>query len=444
MFKQSAALCIASLALGACATAPARGARDVRFGTKQERSGEAVSEVELQEDLQRFTGQFINLVGQAAATSVDTKDIAARDAALRRALVYDSAALDIATGPLPEVNLLDMVVFISLSRSSIDRYWVPKVFGERGAPLSAAFAQSERDVWQIAAKVMTPAQQQQLRDLIAQWLGEHPDQVQVEAVRFTDFSERAGQVESERAKSVSGLFGGVKSVTSAADRALLLADRAMFLAQRIPFLLRAHARIGAQDMLGDALDRVQGMDALVARAPEVEPLVRDLSELAARSQSAAREARRLLEALDPVIAYATQPSAQAGNTTLNHTLDRSNQLVDKTLLLLDRTEKLTAGSREPLRVAAEQADRLVRRWIVYLIVLGAAWSIFFWGGYYLVKRRAASHPQPPLAGGATRAHEPRRGHALRVRRAATAPQSLARRRMRGPGPSPNGSAASKT
>src|SRR6185295_15146232 len=112
---------------------------------------------------------------------------------------------------------------IALTRSSVDMHWVPKVFGEHGAALSSAFAQAERDIWTVAAKVMTPAQQDQLRELIAQWRKEHPDQVPVEAVRFADFSVHAGKVETERAKNVSGLFGGVRAATSAADRALLLA-----------------------------------------------------------------------------------------------------------------------------------------------------------------------------------------------------------------------------
>src|SRR4029079_2269730 len=107
----------------------------------------------------------------------------------------------------------------------------------------------------------------------------------------------AGKIEKDRAKSVSGLFGGVRAATSAADRALLLADRAMFLTHRMPFLIRAQARLGAQEIMDDALHRLNDVDALLARKAEVQPVVNDLSGLLTRSEAAARETRKLLETL---------------------------------------------------------------------------------------------------------------------------------------------------
>jgi hypothetical protein len=37
-----------------------------------------------------------------------------------------------------------------------------------------------------------------------------------------------------------------------------------------------------------------------------------------------------------------------------------------------------------------RADHYIMRWAAYLVVIGAAWSLFFWGGYYAVKRLTAS------------------------------------------------------
>jgi len=59
--------------------------------------------------------------------------------ALRRLLLYGSSTLDIASGPRPEVNVVDMLVFVSLSRQTLENYWIPKVFGDDGLPLTAAF-----------------------------------------------------------------------------------------------------------------------------------------------------------------------------------------------------------------------------------------------------------------------------------------------------------------
>ena len=38
-----------------------------------------------------------------------------------------------------------------------------------------------------------------------------------------------------------------------------------------------------------------------------------------------------------------------------------------------------------------RADRMVRRWIGYLALLGALWALLFCAGYYVVKRLSA-HP----------------------------------------------------
>src|SRR5262245_24842084 len=117
MNRPIAVMSIASLLLAACASGPTAGARDVRFRVAGKKQGTAVSEAELQQDLQRFSGQFIDQMTQAAASSFPATETALREAALRRLLVYDSSVIDIATGSLPEINLLDMVVFITLSRS---------------------------------------------------------------------------------------------------------------------------------------------------------------------------------------------------------------------------------------------------------------------------------------------------------------------------------------
>ena len=34
-------------------------------------------------------------------------------------------------------------------------------------------------------------------------------------------------------------------------------------------------------------------------------------------------------------------------------------------------------------------DRIAKRGLLYLILLGLAWSVLFWGGYFVVKRLAA-------------------------------------------------------
>ena len=392
MRQRRTLVCVAVLLLSSgCLEATSAGDRDTRLKGDQE--GEPVLQSELQQDVQRFTGQFMDRLADATEPLAQDEDPGVRRAAQHFVLLDMSAALDIATGPLPEINVLDMLVYLTLEIDVLERYWVPEVFGKKGQPLTDAFVDSEQKMWTIAAKVMRPAQEQELRATIREWQNRHPNQNRVEAVRFTDFSARAGEVAAERARHASGLLGSVKGATQAADQALLLADRALFLVHRMPFLIRLQARVGVQESISDTLFRFKdwkGLDALLAQVPQMRPLVQEMSGLVANSEGAMREGRLLAQSLDPLLSYATTPSvAEDGTTTtrLNAAIDASNRLADKTLRIVTDLQQLTAASGgDPLQVVTERIDGMVRRWILYLAALGAAWALFFWTGYYLVKR----------------------------------------------------------
>src|SRR5688572_29998473 len=71
---------------------------DVRMGGKD---GKPISQAELQQDMQRFTSQFVARVTQASAPLSASKQHERREMGSRLALGYTSAALDIATGEYP-------------------------------------------------------------------------------------------------------------------------------------------------------------------------------------------------------------------------------------------------------------------------------------------------------------------------------------------------------
>ena len=371
------------------------GARDVRFGDKQ-REGRSLSQAELQQDIQRFAGQFMDRVMEAAEPLARAQDPHVRQNALRLALIHQSTALDIASGPLPELNVLDMLVFLSLSRNALERYWNPQVFGEPGAELLAAFHESERALSPIAAKLLSPQQRADVRALVRAWQQAHPDQHRVEAVRFIEFSALAGQVSIDQAKRASGLLSQVKAGTQAADQALLLGDRAMFLAQRMPFLARAQARLGVQETVSDTLDRMGEVEAMFDRVPEARHLVGDLAQLISDAKGAAREARLVLVEAEPLFAIVAgrSPGDEASGTPdhppLLQALATAERLTDKNVTLLRELRSLAPEDPDRMLDAIEhRGDRVVRRWIGYLVLLGAAWALLFWGGYFIVKRLTA-------------------------------------------------------
>lgn len=138
-------LACASWAFVACAGWPGTGTRvpaaieyqEVR-ATQRETGTMETREVRTR--IQRFADRY----AEGMAWPLD--DLAARAtrlevrrAAMDQALAYSSAAFMIASDPEAGVALLDLLVFVSLVRMSLEDYWVPQVYGEDGrAVLEAA------------------------------------------------------------------------------------------------------------------------------------------------------------------------------------------------------------------------------------------------------------------------------------------------------------------
>jgi hypothetical protein len=223
-------------------------------------------EFELQQELQRFTTQFSDRITQATETLERVAPPGVRDEALRKNLLYVSSAIEIAAGPFAEVSLLDMIVFVRLCRTVLERHFIPKMYGSDGAELAEVFARSDGELGELAERVLSPPQRQQLAHLIDTWLADNPNQVRVEGIRLADFSAMAGSAAAERAGEAKGLLASVKHATRAANQALLLSERGLFLFHRMPFLWRLQARLAAREMLGDAMTQLtDGPQAPVPR-----------------------------------------------------------------------------------------------------------------------------------------------------------------------------------
>ena len=69
----------------------------------------------------------------------------------------------IASGPNAVANLLDMTVFVTVTRMALEDHWQPKVFGESALPCWKAAGTSETEIWRIAGSVLKPEQQTELR-----------------------------------------------------------------------------------------------------------------------------------------------------------------------------------------------------------------------------------------------------------------------------------------
>lgn len=208
--------------------------------------GEELAGLALEVRLQRFTTHFVDRISQAAEELGETLRGPGRQEVLRSTLRYLSAATEIATGAVSEANLLDMVVFLRLSRRALELHWIPRVYGAAGRRFLEAFERSEAELSGLVQGVLSPAQRAQLEAILRAWIEDHPYQVRVEGIRLSDFTETA----SSRVQ-LSGLMSGLTAAPKITNQALLLAERGIFLVHRLPALWRLQARLGAHEILSD-------------------------------------------------------------------------------------------------------------------------------------------------------------------------------------------------
>jgi len=218
------------------------------LGGSRTRDADKSGGLALQDDLMRFEGRFSSRLAAAFEPLIASSDRSASRRAAGDELDFVSAALDIAVGAAPEVDLLDMVTLVALGRDAMAHRWSVDVHGDSGRRVIEAFEASLADISGIARTAISSDIETRLHHVIREWQAENPDQVTVASVRLSAYTEhRNGS--SGLAKDASGLFSLVRGAAKTADTAVLLGERALYAAQRLPFLARAHARLASNDVI---------------------------------------------------------------------------------------------------------------------------------------------------------------------------------------------------
>ena len=196
-----------------------------------------INQEELHNAVMSFADRFMTTIG-GSVTALETKlpSPGARLAAAQTKVYTFSSAVDIASSPSPGAALLDMIVMVTLNRILWEEYWQPKVFGKPADGVVKAFKNNEKDIWSIAAKVLTSHQQKELRDLIMEWRRNNPDQIGVNYIRFSDFGNLGKKPSLSKVKLPGGLLAPVKEAAQAADEIRLTAERTKYMISRMQLI----------------------------------------------------------------------------------------------------------------------------------------------------------------------------------------------------------------
>jgi hypothetical protein len=122
-------------------------------------------------------------------------------------------------------------------------------YGKSTVVLSNGFRQLEKDIWGIAAKVLTIQQQDELRQLILLWRKNNPDMVVYNYLRFADFAAQRRNSTLVKKVQSGGVFKTVKEATQQAEEFRMIAERGIYLGTRLPLLMGDFSEVWMAQMI---------------------------------------------------------------------------------------------------------------------------------------------------------------------------------------------------
>ena len=240
----------------------------------------------LQAQIMRFADTYVANVAQACDDiTLKTTNPAIRLVVLRWKLGQATSAFTDATGENPVVNALDLLVLTSMARMVTEDYGV-QTYGDAIRPLLDAQRNMETNAWMLAGGVLKPLQQQELRDLIAEWRVKNPNQRYVGPIRFREFVSALGRAPTQGTSAPTSIFSllyldplaGLDPTAAAIQETRELGERAMYYTQRMPMLMSWQVEVLAYQLAGQ---------------PESQQVLNDADRLATAADTFAQTARQL-------------------------------------------------------------------------------------------------------------------------------------------------------
>jgi hypothetical protein len=341
----------------------------------------AAALLQLQLAVMRFADEYtVRVTERVGVFQQSTDDPGERLASQSWLVSQATSAFTIATGPNPEINAIDMLVFATLSRMVIEDRWVGDLFGPRAEGLLATHKGLEDRAWNFAPMLLSEAQVIELRSDIEAWHRKNPNLRAVPFIHFEDFAISNSAAPAGTASS-SSLFSflGIDPLSNLdpAVRELAqtrqLAERAVYYGQRAPQLISMEAQRLAFEMAltPESAVLLENIDRVGGAAQTASTLAADLPRLFAEERSAAIE--QLTGILDErqgqlqALVVELRSTLEAGGTT-SDSVRETIAALDVLMARFGRPASATARSEsrpfdvteytEALRVMGETAQQL--------------------------------------------------------------------------------------
>ena len=258
----------------------------VRAVTPGDKDKNTVDPVEVQQALMRFADEYSARLSagleslRRGTNAVDPADV------LKWRITLGSETCSIASGANAIANLLDMTVFVTVTRIGLEGYWQPKIFGESAQPMLESCRNAETEIWRLAGKVLKPEQQAELRQAIESWQQQSPLPEDLLAARALGIASQVAQSRQPGAAAPASVFNllnldplsGLDPATREIAQTRLFAERALYVTQKLPTLLRWQTELLTLNTMA---------------MPEVRQMVTNSSQIAASVNRFAVSAEKL-------------------------------------------------------------------------------------------------------------------------------------------------------
>ncbi|MDX2452706.1 hypothetical protein [Desulfosarcina sp.] len=286
---------------------------------------ETMTEAELQSQVMAFADRFISLISSGITPYKSQSPPPEEYKFVHSLTVYSfSSAFTVAAQASPVGALLDMVAMVTLGRIIFEENLLVK-YGPALEPVIEVFRKAEKEIWQVAAKVLNTDQLRKMRSLIHQWRMNNPDIVFFPSVRFSDFSAVRGNLEEETS---GGLFKSVEKATQQVEEVRLLAERGMYLGTRMPMLTGLFASVWFSQL---------------ANHPDMEKILKDVNKFSGVSERLAVVAEQLP---DQIAAERDRTIKQAMENITKLMITAVEETEKKTMVMIDEAANRVSQERK--------------------------------------------------------------------------------------------------
>jgi len=321
--------------------------------------------LQLQHDVMRFADEYTARITDQVVAFQQATDSPNERLMLQSWLVSQAtAAFTIASGSNVELNAIDMLVFVTLSRMILEDRWRRERYPDYADGLLNAHKAMEQRIWSFAGELLTSEQISELRASLDAWHRDNPLQRAVPFIHLEDFAfatsnTRTGNISTSSIFSfigidpLSNLDPAVRELTQSRQ----LAERAVYYGQRTPKLLsmQVHQLVFELAVMPESVGLLQNIGQFSAAAQQTSALAADLPDLLAKERAATIE--QLTGVLD-----ARQGQLQALIIDLRSTLEAGTATSDSvqgTIASLDAlmsrfepgtSSETTSSNRQPFDI----------------------------------------------------------------------------------------------